>query len=84
MDDIKDIDGTVIRVGDRVSTIYGECVIQEVLLPRNPPADNRFGALLKVKDAKGKTWDLMVKTTNIRLVVYVDPKQKITTSKYGV
>lgn len=84
MDNVKDIDGTVIRVGDHVSTIYGECVIQEVLLPRCPPADDRFGALLRVKDAKSKTWDLMVKTAKMKLVVYIDPKEKTTTSKYGV
>jgi hypothetical protein len=87
MNDMKDIDGTVIKPGDKVSTIYGECIIQEPLQSRNPMATavrSTLGDALRVKDAKGTIWDILVQPAKVRLVVHIDPSARTTTQKYGV
>lgn len=75
-----DIDGNLIQIGDKVRSTSGECTIQEIL----SPSTDRFGSLLRVKDKAGQVLDLRVKLSQVRMIVYIDPKSKTTTSKYGV
>lgn len=87
MDEMKDIDNNIIRAGDKVSTIYGECIIQEKLPSRNPNSTavrSTLGDALRVKDTKGTIWDILVKPAQVRLVVHIEPNERITKERYGV
>lgn len=91
MNTVKDMDGEVLQVGDRVSTSSnGEC--QVVSFPEDVgiasvghTQQEIFGSLVSVKDAKGHLLTLRVKLSHLKLIpTVVDAKARITTQKYGI
>lgn len=76
-----DIDGNRLMVGNEVTTIaYGKCRVEEIL----DVYPHHFGPLLKIKDSHGHHIAVRVKLSQVKLVPHIDPKEKITTQKYGV
>jgi hypothetical protein len=84
MDTIKDIDGNILRAGDRVNTIYGECVVQPQPTTPNKMVANHLGTPLRVKDKAGHVLDILTRLAQVKLIVHIDPSTKTTTEKYGV
>jgi hypothetical protein len=80
MNHIKDIDGNPLQEGDKVSTVYGECIIQ-----RGETRADKYGDFLTVKDKAGHRLDLRVKLAQVRFVPNViDANARTTTERFGV
>lgn len=82
MDTYIDINGNKLFVGALItsSQFNGEGEVVAYL----DADDGRFGALLRLKSKNGKIYDTRVKLGAVKLVPRIDPKERITTERYGV